>query len=206
MRGIVLGDSYMQGMFIGDDVTPSECLRRYLQGELNERVSVLNTGVIGYSPEQYYFTLKAFADRFQPQFVIVSVFANDCGGEIEAATRGLGDWYEADYWLTQIVGYCREHHWPCLIVAAPYEFCLLERRNSGHYPGRLVDMLDIESQMFLDPLDDFLDEHMRSRIEVKKTVATRRSATCSTMRSTTATSRRPGRGPGRNRSAIGCSS
>ena len=33
MRGIVLGDSYMQGMFIGDDETPPECLRRYLQRE-----------------------------------------------------------------------------------------------------------------------------------------------------------------------------
>ncbi len=32
LRGIVLGDSFMQGMFIGDDETPPECLRRYLQG------------------------------------------------------------------------------------------------------------------------------------------------------------------------------
>ena len=108
MRGIVLGDSYMQGMFIGDDDTPPECLRRYLQRELKQRVSVLNTGVMGYSPEQYYYTLKAFADRFRPHFVVVSVFANDGGSEVEAATQGAGDWYEATYWLAQIVQYCRE--------------------------------------------------------------------------------------------------
>jgi lysophospholipase L1-like esterase len=166
LRGIVLGDSYMQGMSIGDDDTPPECLRRYLQGELKDRVSVLNTGVMGYSPEQYYYTLKAFADRFRPHFVVVSVFANDGGDEIKAATAGAGDWYEAKYWLTQIVGYCRERRWPCLIVAAPYEFCVIVRRQSGHYPGRLVNLLNVESQMFLDPMDDFLNEHMRSRIEI----------------------------------------
>ncbi len=31
LRGIVLGDSFMQGMFLGDDETPPECLKRYLQ-------------------------------------------------------------------------------------------------------------------------------------------------------------------------------
>ncbi len=30
LRGIVLGDSYMQGMFVNDEETPPECLRRYL--------------------------------------------------------------------------------------------------------------------------------------------------------------------------------
>src|SRR5262249_53037378 len=57
LRGIVLGDSYMQGMLIGDDETPPESLRRYLQGRLGSKVSILNTGVLGYSPEQYYYSL-----------------------------------------------------------------------------------------------------------------------------------------------------
>ncbi len=50
LRGIVLGDSYMQGMFIGDDETAPVCLRRYLQDHLKTKVSILNTGVMGYSP------------------------------------------------------------------------------------------------------------------------------------------------------------
>ena len=33
LRGIVLGDSFMQGMFIGDDETPPECLGRDLQAD-----------------------------------------------------------------------------------------------------------------------------------------------------------------------------
>ena len=37
VRGIVLGDSYMQGLFIGDSETPPECLKRYLQDRLKTR-------------------------------------------------------------------------------------------------------------------------------------------------------------------------
>ena len=39
LRGIVLGDSFMQGIFIGDDNTPPECLRRYLETRLKTRTS-----------------------------------------------------------------------------------------------------------------------------------------------------------------------
>ena len=114
LRGIVLGDSFMQGMFVGDDATPPECLRRYLQGQLKTRVSILNTGVLGYSPEQYYHSLLTFAERFQPHFVVVSLFTNDFGDLHEVATRGLGDWEEGSYWLQKIVDYCR-----CPTVAPP---------------------------------------------------------------------------------------
>ncbi len=33
LRVMVLGDSFMQGLYIGDDETPPECLRRDLRGE-----------------------------------------------------------------------------------------------------------------------------------------------------------------------------
>ena len=64
VRGIVLGDSFMQGMFIGDDDTPPECLRRDLESRLKTKVSILNTGHLGYSPEQYYYSLVEYGDRF----------------------------------------------------------------------------------------------------------------------------------------------
>ena len=34
VRGIVLGDSYMQGLFLGEDETPPECLKRDLEARL----------------------------------------------------------------------------------------------------------------------------------------------------------------------------
>ncbi|MGP0063357.1 MAG: hypothetical protein ACLQGP_07100, partial [Isosphaeraceae bacterium] len=63
-RGIVLGDSYMQGLFVADDETPTECLKRELKHRLDASVEILNTGHLGYSPEQYYYTLVEYAKRF----------------------------------------------------------------------------------------------------------------------------------------------
>ena len=40
LRGIVLGDSFMQGMFVGDDETPPECLRRYLLTHMKTKTRV----------------------------------------------------------------------------------------------------------------------------------------------------------------------
>jgi len=162
LRGIVLGDSYMQGMFLGDAETPPECLRRYLRRELATRVSILNAGVMGYSPEQYYYSLTAFAGRFRPDFVVVSVFANDFGNDADVAGRGVGDWPEGRYWLQNTIKYCRARGWPCLIVAAPVEGSLLKRRNSGYYPGTLANILDLESVLFLDPMEDFVNAHLRA--------------------------------------------
>jgi hypothetical protein len=163
LRVLVLGDSFMQGMFIGDEETPPECLRRYLARELKTRVSVLNAGVMGYSPEQYYYSLPAFGDRFQPQFVVVSIFANDFGNMIDATNQGVGDWREGKYWLERIFTYCTARHWPYLIVPAPYDLNLLKKRKSGNYPGMLNNLLNIESRKFLDPMEDFLNAHVKSR-------------------------------------------
>ncbi len=106
-RGIVLGDSYMQGLFVGDDQTPTECLKRDLRKRLGGSVEVLNTGHLGYSPEQYYYSLVEYAPRFPPQFVVVSVFANDFAGDIKVVLEGRGgDWDEGKYWLGRIREFC----------------------------------------------------------------------------------------------------
>jgi hypothetical protein len=73
VRGIALGDSFMQGMFNGDGDTPPGDLELFLQAAWKVPVSVLNTGHIGYSPEQYYYALREYGERFRPQFVVVSV-------------------------------------------------------------------------------------------------------------------------------------
>jgi hypothetical protein len=161
VRGIVLGDSFMQGMFIGDDDTPPECLRRDLENRLKTKVSILNTGHLGYSPEQYYFSLVEYADRFRPQFVVVSVFINDFADEVsDAALTGNGDWEEGKYWLQKIIALCHSRGWTYLIVPAPYEPVLLGKRKAGHYPGELSNALEEPSLTFLDPSDDLLNAHL----------------------------------------------
>jgi lysophospholipase L1-like esterase len=168
VRGIVLGDSFMQGMFIGDTETPPECLRRYMQDHLKTTVSVLNTGVLGYSPEQYYATLVAFADRFRPHFVVISVYVNDFGYMGDVGNKGIGDWTEGKYWLDKIVAYCDARKWPYLLVPAPDSSHLLLKRNSGYYPGTLTNILDIDSLKYLYPIEDFADAQLKFAKEAKR--------------------------------------
>jgi len=158
----------MQGMFIGDTETPPECLGRYLQAHLKTTVSILNTAVLGYSPEQYYASLIAFADRFRPHFVIVSVFLNDFGYMGDVGDRGIGDWPEGKYWLEKIIHYCENRKCPYLIVPAPYPSHILLKRNSGYYPGTLTNILDMNCLNFLYPIEDFADAQLRLKNKAKR--------------------------------------
>ena len=54
---------------------------------MKTKVSILNTGHLGYSPEQYYYSLVEYADRFRPHFVVVSVFSNDFAGDMADGRR-----------------------------------------------------------------------------------------------------------------------
>jgi hypothetical protein len=166
VRGIVLGDSFMQGLFVDEEHTPPECLRRDLEARLKTRVSILNAGVLGYSPEQYYYSLVAFADRFQPQFVVVSVFANDFG-EASEVIKGGGDWDEGKYWLDRIAVFCPGRNARFLMVPTPDVSQIQGRRNTGYFPGILTGTLDINSLQFLDATDAFVDAHLDSIFEGK---------------------------------------
>jgi hypothetical protein len=159
LRGIVLGDSYMQGMFIGDEQTPTECLRRDLERRFKTRVAILNTGHLGYSSEQYYYSLLAFVDRFHPEFVVVSVFGNDFG-DIFEVLNGKGDWDEGNYWLQRIVDYCRSAQLVQLYVSVPYEMQMLGSRKPGFYPGKIANGLDINGIEFLNPIEAFVNAHL----------------------------------------------
>ncbi len=167
VRGIVLGDSYMQGLFVGDDQTPSECLKRQLSRNLNTRVEILNTGHLGYSPEQEYYTLREYADRFRPRFVVLSLFANDFG-ELFEVLEGKGDWEEGKYWLGQITQFCRTKGLICLTVPAPWVNQFQGERKAGFYPGMISNILESTSQSYLDPFEDFATELLRLETQLRR--------------------------------------
>jgi hypothetical protein len=167
VRGIVLGDSFMQGLFVDEEHTPPECLRRDLEARLKTRVSILNAGVLGYSPEQYYYSLVAFADRFQPQFVVVSVFANDFG-EASEVIKGGGDWDEGKYWLDRISSLAQTRGWTCLFVPVPVVDRTLGRRKSGFYPGAISNALNASAIVFFNPAEAFANAHLRLLIEAEE--------------------------------------
>jgi len=161
MRGLVLGDSFMQGMFVGDLDTPSQYLERYLCKAWNLPVCVLNTGHIGYSPEQYFYTLLEYGERFRPDFVVVSVCPNDFGDGTEVIW-GHGDWWsEAEYWLGEILRWCRGHDTLCVLVPVPCEEQFRGSRIDAAYPGQVAKIFHGSARLYCDPLDEFIDDHLR---------------------------------------------
>jgi hypothetical protein len=158
LRGIVLGDSYMQGLFVGDDQTPTECLKRDLKKRMDGTVEVLNTGHLGYSPEQYYYSLREYAKRLSPQFVVVSFFANDFAGDMNLVLEGRGgDWDEAKYWLGQIRDLCVARDMLFVYVPAPWIHQIGQAQLAGNYPGRVSNILETTGVQFLDPINEFAD-------------------------------------------------
>ncbi len=161
-QGIVLGDSYMQGLFVDDDQTPVECLKRDLTERLGEPVEILNTGHLGYSPEQYYYTLMEYEKRFPPSFVVVSLFANDFG-EFQDVLEGRGDWSEASYWIGLIRDYCIARECEFLVVPAPWVNQIEGPQRQGNYPGKISNALHLYGVQFLDPIADFADTQLELR-------------------------------------------
>ena len=171
IRGIVLGDSYMQGFLVGDDQTPSEQLRKHLQAELGARVSILNTGTAGYCPEHYYYTLKEFADRFRPRFVVVGLYSNDFGEDVDVVS-GQGDWAEEKHWLHLILAHCRSRGIRCLFAPVPCEGQITGVRTEGNYPGQVSNLVSVAGRWFCDPTDAFIDEDLTFRLPGKSGVKT----------------------------------
>ena len=164
VRVLVLGDSFMQGYLLADDETPPMCLERALRAELGVPTSVLNTGTLGYGPEHYDHTLRAFGDRFRPGVVVVAVFANDFGEE-DDVFRGRGDWPKGKHWLGRIVWYCLSRQIPCVIAPVPSQRQIVGPRHLGDYPGQVSNITGVSSEYFCDPTDEFVTEHLRINIE-----------------------------------------
>ena len=127
---------------------------------LKTDTEILNTGHLGYSPEQEFYTLVEYADRFHPQFVVLSLFANDFGDLFEVL-EGKGDWAEGSYWLGRIVQFCRNRQLIFLVVPAPWINQVEGTRKAGNYPGKISNILTAVGMNYLDPIEEFTDEYLR---------------------------------------------
>jgi GDSL-like Lipase/Acylhydrolase family len=158
IRVLVLGDSMMQGSLVGDADTPPAKLECHLSRALNSRVSVLNTGHLGYSPEQYEQTLQEFGERFQPHFVIVSICGNDFGDMTDPA-----NWAEGEYWLDRIMELCMHRGWQTVFVPATDHFALLGPKNVVPFESRLGRIIKVSSAKYVDTIVPFTDVLLRLR-------------------------------------------
>ncbi len=163
IRGIILGDSNMQGLLVGDDQTPPARLQEILGRERGQATSILNTGHLGYSIEQYYQTLMEYHDRFRPTFVVVSICDNDFGDMAVAS-----HWAESEYWLDRITQSCRTRGIPILIVPVPGEDRMVGRRNEAIFPGKVSAIAKVTGLAYLDPLEEFAAEHFRRKGEARR--------------------------------------
>jgi hypothetical protein len=160
LRGLVLGDSNAQGMLVGDDETPVACLERELAQRLATRVALLNTGHIGYSPEQYFFTLLEYAERFRPHFVLLTLCMNDFGG-MTLTEEGLE---EGRYWIGKIEQYCRERSIACYIASFPHEAQVTGPRQEKSLPGEFSEPCGFSGLVYCNPVEEIADEHLRLAI------------------------------------------
>jgi hypothetical protein len=165
LRGLVLGDSNAQGMLLGDDETPVACLQRELERRLATRVSLLNTGHIGYSPEQFYYTLLEYGDRFQPHFVLLTLCMNDFGGKATATDEGLED---GRYWIGRISQYCRDHGTPCYIASFPLEAQVTSPYQERSLPGVFSEPSEVKGLTYCDPVESLADAHLRLMIDQER--------------------------------------
>src|SRR5262249_27135800 len=113
-------------------------------------------------PEHYYYTLVEAASRFNPHFLVVGLYSNDFGEDVNVL-KGDGDWTEEKFWLLRIVWYCRGHGITCLFAPVPCEGQLVGLRNSGNYPGQASNLSQLPGRLFLDTTDVFVDEDLKVR-------------------------------------------
>jgi hypothetical protein len=160
VRGLILGDSNMQGLLVGDDESPPARLEAAIRRDLGVPVSILNTGTLGYSIEQYYYSLLAFYDRFRPHFVVVSICNNDFGD-----IHNPANWAESEYWLDELLQFCRTRGIEFVVVPVPAENDMIGRRDESIFPGKVSAIYKRSGVNYVNPLEEFTDEHLRLRNE-----------------------------------------
>ena len=78
-RVVVYGDSNIQARFSTDENTYTGQLQRMLRDSI-AGLEVINAGIIGAGPDQYFLRFQETVDQLQPDLVIFNVFtANDYG-------------------------------------------------------------------------------------------------------------------------------
>ena len=103
LRGIVLGDSFMQGLFVGDDQTPAECLKRRLARPTGRPASRSSTPATSATRPSRSTTRSASTPTGSSPSSSSSASSPTTSATIDEVLAGEGDWDEGKYWLGQIV-------------------------------------------------------------------------------------------------------
>lgn len=81
-RVMVYGDSFIHGTYSEEENTFVGQLRSMLGEKLGREIEVINAGVSSYGPDQILIRLDDELDRYQPDLVLVAVFAGNDYGDL----------------------------------------------------------------------------------------------------------------------------
>lgn len=81
-RIMVIGDSNIQAQFSTLENTFSHHLEKKLATQIGQNIEVINAGVIAYGPDQSYLKLVEQIDIYQPNLVLLNVFADNDFGDL----------------------------------------------------------------------------------------------------------------------------
>jgi hypothetical protein len=97
-RILVLGDSFMAGMQVGDDDTFSRVLERRLNvAGLGRRVEVITFGVPSWGTDQQYLALRQYGLKLNPDLVLVAFYAQNDVAETDLELRSATSTYPKPY-------------------------------------------------------------------------------------------------------------
>jgi hypothetical protein len=82
LRVIVYGDSNVQGRFSVWEDTYAGQLQALLRESLDDSVEVVNAGVCGYGPDQSLLRFQREVEAYQPDIVVLHVFADNDFGDL----------------------------------------------------------------------------------------------------------------------------
>ncbi len=96
-RILILGDSFTEALQVPSEENFCGRLQRLLNDhpdKKHKKIEVINAGVSGYSPLNYYLTFQRELTKFKPDLVLVQLFANDVFEDNTARAKSLLDEHE----------------------------------------------------------------------------------------------------------------
>ena len=165
-RVLVLGDSFAEGILVAEADTFSSRLQTRLCESTGLSTLVVNSGVIGYSTEQEFFTLDELSPKLRPHVAILCFYANDVHHDHQAVlsqNKAAGDWAAAQQWLERCAYFCRSNNIDFVVAVIPDRSQMASRTTRRLYQAK-VEGIAVELGIYLvDPDERFL-VHRREQL------------------------------------------
>ena len=129
------------------------------------QILVANAGVIGYSTEQEFHTMKELVPELKPNIVILCFFANDVHRDhhqVLSTQNYNAEWGVAKGWLEQCVALCRVEGIRFAVAAIPDRSQLSSRNSRRRYQHRLEQIANELGIYLIDPDERFLSRRRES--------------------------------------------